>query len=73
MHRSVRATALGAVLALTATACLGSDPAEEADPVRNADATEVTLTITANAVAGGKNAEEADWIENYIIPTFIEQ
>ncbi len=73
MHRSVRATALGAVLALTATACLGSDPAEEADPVRNADATEVTLTIAANAVAGGKNAEEADWIENYVIPTFIEQ
>lgn len=73
MHRSVRATALAGVLALTATACLGSDPAEEQDAARNADATEVTLTIAANAVSGGKNAEEADWIENYVIPTFIEQ
>ncbi len=73
MHRSVRVTALGAVLALTTTACLGSDPEENADTARNADATEVSLTIAANAVSGGKNAEEADWIENYVIPTFIDQ
>ncbi|MGI8627008.1 MAG: extracellular solute-binding protein [Geodermatophilaceae bacterium] len=73
MNRSVRAIALGSVLALTATACLGSDPQEEQDTARNADATEVTLTIAANAVSGGKNAEEADWIENYVIPTFVEQ
>ena len=73
MHRSVRTTALGAVVALVTTACLGSDPEEGGDTTRNQDATEVSLTIAANAVAGGKNAEEADWIENYVIPAFIEQ
>ncbi|MDQ4039453.1 MAG: extracellular solute-binding protein [Actinomycetota bacterium] len=73
MNRSVRAIALGSVLALAATGCLGADPAEEQDTARNEEATEVNLTIAANAVSGGKNAEEADWIENYVIPTFIEQ
>ncbi|WP_378729995.1 extracellular solute-binding protein [Nocardia brasiliensis] len=33
------------------------------------------LTITANAInsAGGKNADEAKWIEEWIIPRFVEE
>ncbi|RKT55686.1 extracellular solute-binding protein [Saccharothrix australiensis] len=50
--------------------CLGQ--VRDADPTRNADATDVTLTITANAVAGGKNARGADWIANWVIPRFTE-
>ncbi|WP_234390785.1 extracellular solute-binding protein [Nocardia suismassiliense] len=34
-----------------------------------------SLTITANAInsAGGKNAAEAKWIEDWVIPKFVEQ
>ncbi|CAM4127495.1 extracellular solute-binding protein [Nocardia ninae] len=34
-----------------------------------------SLTITANAInsAGGKNAAEAKWIEDWVIPNFVEQ
>jgi multiple sugar transport system substrate-binding protein len=50
--------------------CLGQT--QNADPVRNADAKDVTLTIVANAVAGGKNARGAGWIADWVIPRFVE-
>ncbi|MFI9403739.1 extracellular solute-binding protein [Nocardia sp. NPDC052316] len=39
------------------------------------DADGQSLTITANAInsAGGKNAAEAKWIEDWVIPKFVEQ
>ena len=71
--------AAAGVLAVMVTVALaacgggGGDPTEGADQQRNADAEKISLTISANAISGGKNAVEADWIENYVIPTFIEQ
>ncbi|MGI8530621.1 MAG: ABC transporter substrate-binding protein, partial [Geodermatophilaceae bacterium] len=73
MTRIARIIAIMTGLALVATGCLGQSDEEPSDTQRGAEATEVTLTIAANAVSGGKNAEEADWIENYVIPTFVEQ
>ncbi|WP_103500259.1 MULTISPECIES: extracellular solute-binding protein [Streptomyces] len=32
-----------------------------------------TLKISANAVAGGKNEQEAKWIEEWVIPKFVEK
>jgi multiple sugar transport system substrate-binding protein len=71
MRRTHFVPAIVAAVALTASGCLGQD--EPSDTQRNADAKDVSLTITANAVAGGKNTVGAEWIEQYIIPTFIEQ
>ncbi len=71
--------AAAGVLAVMVTVALaacgggGGDPTEGADQQRNADAEKISLTISANAISGGKNAVEADWIENYVIPTFVEQ
>ena len=59
--------AVGGLLA----GCLGQT--QSADPVRNADAKDVTLTIVANAVAGGKNARGAAWIADWVIPRFVEE
>src|SRR5689334_5909267 len=74
MHRRILpalSVLLPAVLLAAATsACLGSD--DEPDTTRNADAKEFTLTIAANAIAGGKNAAGAEWIENWVIPKFVE-
>jgi multiple sugar transport system substrate-binding protein len=69
MHRRI---ALAAVLlaAMGTSACLGGE--DEPDNTRNADAKEFTLTIAANSIAGGKNAAGAEWIENWVIPRFIE-
>ncbi|MFC7547969.1 extracellular solute-binding protein [Plantactinospora sp. GCM10030261] len=53
-------------VALTATACGGSD-----EPAGK-DAKNITLTIADNAIAGGKNAAGAEWIENWVIPKFVE-
>jgi multiple sugar transport system substrate-binding protein len=71
MHRRILPALAAVLLAATATsACLGSD--DEPDTTRNADAKEFTLTIAANAIAGGKNAAGAEWIENWVIPRFVE-
>jgi multiple sugar transport system substrate-binding protein len=71
MHRRILPALAAALLAAaTTSACLGSD--DEPDTTRNADAKEFTLTIAANAIAGGKNAAGAEWIENWVIPRFIE-
>jgi multiple sugar transport system substrate-binding protein len=62
--------AAAALVLATATACLGGE--DKQDTTRNADAKEFTLTIAANAIAGGKNAASAEWIENWVIPKFVE-
>src|SRR5215475_5057023 len=72
MRRTGRALALTAALAALATGCLGSSNDNGGDTNRNAQATNVTLSIAANAVPGGKNAQEADWINNWVIPRFVE-
>jgi multiple sugar transport system substrate-binding protein len=71
MHRRILPALAAVLLAASATsACLGSD--DEPDTAKNADAKEFSLTIAANAIAGGKNAAGAEWIENWVIPKFIE-
>ncbi|MFI5489900.1 extracellular solute-binding protein [Micromonospora echinaurantiaca] len=64
-HAAGVLAALTAV-ALTATACGGSD-----EPAGK-DAKNITLTISANAIAGGKNAAGAEWIQSWVIPKFVE-
>ncbi|MEU9507947.1 extracellular solute-binding protein [Micromonospora sp. NPDC048170] len=64
-HAAGVLAALTAV-ALTATACGGSD-----EPAGK-DAKNITLTVSANAIAGGKNAAGAEWIEKWVIPRFVE-
>jgi multiple sugar transport system substrate-binding protein len=63
-------TALGAIaalaaLTLTLTACGSDKPAAS-------NAKEITLTIASNAIVGGKNAAGAQWIQDWVIPKFIE-
>jgi len=62
--------AAAALVLATTTACLGGE--DKQDTTRNADAKEFTLTIASNAIAGGKNAASAEWIENWVIPKFVE-
>jgi multiple sugar transport system substrate-binding protein len=71
VHR--RTTGLVAAFAaatLTVAAAGCGDGDGDAPP--GADAKEFTLTIAANAIAGGKNAAGAEWIENWVIPKFVE-
>jgi multiple sugar transport system substrate-binding protein len=56
--------------ALVLAACGSGDDVDLDDPMRNADATELTLTITANAIVGGKNSAHAEWIRTWLIPEF---
>lgn len=71
MHRRILPALAAVLLAAAAmSACLGSD--DEPDTARNADAKEFTLKIASNSIAGGKNAAGAEWIENWVIPRFIE-
>jgi multiple sugar transport system substrate-binding protein len=72
MRRNGRALALTAALAVLVTGCLGSSNDNSGDTNRNAQATNVTLSIAANAAPGGKNAQEADWVNNWVIPRFVE-
>ena len=54
-------------VAVAATACGGSsEPAGK-------DAKNITLTIADNAIAGGKNSNSAQWVQNWVIPRFVEQ
>ncbi|SCE67463.1 carbohydrate ABC transporter substrate-binding protein, CUT1 family [Micromonospora coriariae] len=53
-------------VALAATACGGSD-----EPAGK-DAKNITLTISANSIVGGKSSAGAEWIENWVIPKFVE-
>ncbi|WP_299445822.1 extracellular solute-binding protein [uncultured Phycicoccus sp.] len=72
--RPSRAAVLGIAAATLLTGCVGAkDSGPAADPDANADAKNVTLVISANDIKGGKNAAEAAWIEDTVIPAFVEQ
>lgn len=65
-HRSLTgALAALTAMTLTLTGCGSDEPS-------GADAKNITLTIAANAIVGGKNAAGAQWIQDWVIPKFIE-
>lgn len=70
MRRAIPAVAMTGALALAATGCssgtTGNNNQGEAGGT-------VSLTIMANAITGGKNTAEAEWIQNWVIPNFVEQ
>jgi multiple sugar transport system substrate-binding protein len=53
------------VLSLAVSGCGSDEPSGK-------DAKEITLTIAANAIVGGKNSAGAQWIQDWVIPKFIE-
>jgi len=60
----------GALTALTAltlavSGCGSDEPSGK-------DAKNITLTIAANSIVGGKNSAGAQWIQDWVIPKFIE-
>src|SRR5215468_9078681 len=55
-----------AAVALAATAC--GDSSEPAGK----DAKNITLTIADNSIVGGKNSAGAEWIQNWVIPKFVD-
>jgi multiple sugar transport system substrate-binding protein len=57
--------AFSAVL-LGATACGGSSG------TAGKDAKNITLTIADNSIAGGKNSDKAKWVQDWVIPRFVE-
>lgn len=67
-----RAGFVGVLAAVMAAGCLGSGEEADLDPMQNADAEEFTLTIAQNAIKTGKNAEGAEWVEDWVIPNFVE-
>ncbi|MFI9507856.1 extracellular solute-binding protein [Nocardia sp. NPDC052566] len=62
-NRRMFAAMVGVALLVAAAPACGSDGGAN------------SLVITANAInsAGGKNAAEAKWIEDWVIPKFVEQ
>lgn len=54
-----------AALTLTLTACGSDKPAAQ-------DAKEFSISITANSIVGGKSSAGAQWIQDWVIPKFIE-
>ncbi|MEV6965240.1 extracellular solute-binding protein [Hamadaea sp. NPDC051192] len=62
---STGAVAALAALALTMAGCGSEEPS-------GADAKNITLTIAANSIVGGKNSAGAQWIQDWVIPKFIE-
>ncbi|WP_245245865.1 extracellular solute-binding protein [Streptomyces lonarensis] len=62
-RRAVAMTGAAAAVSLTLTACgSGGGSGPDTD----------SLVISANAIAGGKNEQEAKWIEEWVIPNFVE-
>lgn len=70
--KATKTLALITATALAVSAC-ASDEAEEGGAAQQPEGGSQSLTIMVNAISGGKNAAEADWIENYVIPGFIEE
>lgn len=66
-QRAAGAVALLAVAALALAACSPSSPGTASQ-----SAGPKSLTITANAIVGGKNAAEAKWLQEWVIPKFVE-
>jgi multiple sugar transport system substrate-binding protein len=63
--------ALGALAAFTAVTLAVTGCGDSSEPA-NKDAKNITLTIAANAIVGGKNSAGAQWIEQWVIPRFVE-
>lgn len=72
--RLSRLAVLGSVTVVLLTGCLGSSDSGsgDQDATRNADAKKVELVIGANSVKGGKNSAGAAFIEDTLIPKFVE-
>ena len=62
---------VGVLAALTAVALMATACGDSSEPAGK-DAKNVTLTIADNAIVGGKNSAGAEWIQNWVIPKFIE-
>ncbi|MBE1490107.1 extracellular solute-binding protein [Plantactinospora soyae] len=69
---SVRRTRTGGALAAVATLVLAATACGDSAEPAGRDAKDITLTISDNAIAGGKNSRSADWIQNWVIPKFVE-
>lgn len=69
--KAAKTAALITATALTVSACASGGQETDAD-TPTAGSTP-SLTIMVNAIAGGKNAAEAEWIEDFVIPSFIEE
>lgn len=72
MPRAMKGVALVGAVALAVSACSSGGSEESPKPGEGNGDGPVTLTLTVNAISGGKNAAEADWIENWVIPKFVE-
>jgi multiple sugar transport system substrate-binding protein len=75
ISRLSRLAVLGSATALLLTGCLGSSSdsgSEGQDSTRNADAKKVELVIGSNSVKGGKSSAGATFIEDELIPKFVE-
>jgi multiple sugar transport system substrate-binding protein len=66
LRRAPRVLAALAAVTLSVAAC--GDSSEPAGK----DVKEFTLSIAANSIVGGKNSEGAQWIQDWVIPKFVE-
>ena len=69
--KATKTFALITATALAVSACAADDTEEGTTEQPGGGAQ--SLTIMVNAISGGKNAAEADWIENFVIPGFVEE
>jgi multiple sugar transport system substrate-binding protein len=60
------------VLAALAAVALSTAACGESSEPAGKDVKEFTLSIAANSIVGGKNSEGAQWIQDWVIPKFIE-
>src|SRR3954468_21123126 len=74
ISRLSRLAVLGSATAVLRTGCLGSSNSGSGnqDSTRNADAKKVELVIGSNSVKGGKSSAGATFIEDELIPKFVE-
>ena len=67
-----RSSTLGILAAVTAAVVAVAGCGGSSGPAGK-DAKNITLTITDNAIAGGKNSASAQWVQDWVIPRFVEQ
>ncbi|MFC0506772.1 extracellular solute-binding protein [Micromonospora costi] len=63
--------AAGVLAAFTAVALAATACGDSSEPAGK-DAKNITLTIAANSIVGGKSSAGAEWIQNWVIPRFVE-
>jgi multiple sugar transport system substrate-binding protein len=69
---SVTPKRLTGVLAALTAVTLAATACGDSDEPSGKDAKNITLTIAANSIVGGKNSAGAEWIQNWVIPKFVE-